>query len=172
MVVKLKEKSSFNKKSPLKLYVQDGELVQQIDQPKYPWNDANKISWENLLVNWIKEKPPINLEELDSLFTLKNKEAIKDFIQHKTFVIDVLKNCYHKIRDYFGNNVEMELELLHDPMDNEEKLVLYILTSMSPKDAIKTLIQFNKEWWIKNSVSVRNYMSIDVESQCLTGPNI
>lgn len=172
MVLKLKEKSSFTKKSPLELYVQDGELVQKFDQPKNPWDHIDSSTLGDLLVNWITKKPPINLEELESLFKLKNKEAIKVFIQTKTFLIDVLKNCYHRIRNYFGNNVEMELELLHDPMDNEEKLVLYILTNMNPKDAIKTLIKFNKEWWIKNSVSVRNYLSIDVESQCLTGPNI
>lgn len=169
MVMKFAEKRLMPKK-PLQVYVQNGEFI-QYDQPKYRAENVDKIISQELITNWFIKKTFINLDELESMFKLRNKEAIQNFIQLKPFLIDVLKNCYQKIRDYFDDD-KMELELLHDPMDNEERLVLYILTSKAPKDAIKTLINFNKEWWVKNSVNARSYLSIDVESQCLTGPNI
>lgn len=156
-------------KKPLQFYVQNGEFIQD-NQPNLS-DKADKIFRQELINNWFTKKTIINLEELESLFKLRNKEAIQHFIQLKQFLIDVLQNCYQKIRDYFDDD-QLELELFHDPMDNEERLVLYIITSKAPKDAIKTLIQFNKEWWVKNSINVRSYLSIDVESQCLTGPNI
>lgn len=103
-------------------------------------------------------------EKLRSMFELKNKEAIGYYLSYNQFLLPILKKCYQNIKRYFKQNEPLVLELIHDPMDNIEKLVIYIVTNMAPKDSINLLREFYKGWWIIQAPEIRRNIIIDVES--------
>lgn len=122
--------------------------------------------FDGILENWsITENIAKKItEKLSQHFQLKNEEDIGYYLSYNQFLVPVLEDCYNKVKDYFKNDESLVLELIQDPMDNIEKLVMYIVTILPPKEAISVLKKIYREWWISYPSDCRDHIVIDVES--------
>lgn len=137
-----------------------GELIEKYSDEKYP------EFFEVVLDNWMTNENIAKkiVEKLSLIYELKNKEAIGQYLSYNKFLLPALEECYNNLKTYFKNNESLVLELIQDPMDNIEKLVMYIITTLPPKEAINVLREFYRGWWISYPSNLREHIVIDVES--------
>lgn len=129
--------------------------------------DETQIEFFDLVYdNWMNSKNIAKkiVDKLSSLYELKNEDAIGQYLFYNRYLLPVLEDCYHKLKEYFTNNESLVLELVQDPTDNIERLVMYIVTLLPPKEAITVLRKIYREWWIGYPSDYRDHIVIDVES--------
>jgi len=86
---------------------------------------------------------------IKSLYSLRNEEAIVEFLSQNRDLMEYLLDAPAKIREIFGDDVKLELELHTDPEENWDELFIVIVTSVSPKEVIEMERQLFKEWFGK-----------------------
>jgi len=86
---------------------------------------------------------------IKSLYFLRNEEAIAEFLSQNRDLIKYLLVAPDKIREIFGDNVKLELELHTDPEERWDELFIVIVTSTSPGEVIKMEKQLFKKWFTK-----------------------
>ena len=103
-------------------------------------------------------------ELLTNFYVLKNYSEIIGFVNERPLLISALLEAYSKIREYFGYEVDMILELTSDPDDDHaHDLFVRIVTSMPFKEALGLLDRLDAEWWLDASTRARD-LNITVES--------
>lgn len=64
------------------------------------------------------------INKLTPHFKFRDSKNIGKYILSNMFLLQVLEECYQNIGNYFPND-ELALEVIQDPMDNNEKLAIY-----------------------------------------------
>ena len=104
------------------------------------------------------------IEKLDSLFRIDERQNVYDYLQQNTFLIDLLFETHQQVKQFFGEEAYVKLELLTDPEStNGTKLFAVILTSLSSDEAIRLQEKLNDEWWLDNLERAKCLFNIDVE---------
>jgi hypothetical protein len=87
---------------------------------------------------------------LNYMYALKNAGEIRCTIEKHNYLTSLLDDAYEDIRKEFPCE-KISLEIYSDPAYPTEKEVLIsILTSMSPDEAINRLDRVDDDWWINN----------------------
>ena len=126
----------------------------------------NRIIYRTPLSNFIPkvEKSPLieAFYRLNKEYIFRNFEHTKEYISDYQFLIPTLLDCPVNIKKYFSNE-KLFLEVITDPMDNEETLALYISTTLDAEKAVEKLETFDDEWWLEFSSKTFGKLVIDVE---------
>jgi hypothetical protein len=89
-----------------------------------------------------------NMVLLNNKYTLKTAADVYDFIGNNPYLLPLLMEAYHRIRNYFPSEI-LFLEVVTDPDEiGDKQLVIYICTDLSPQDAIDKLDQLDDNWWL------------------------
>lgn len=126
---------------------------------------VNPFFPSELVESWLSPKTDLMgklMEELISYFSFRNIDSIKAYLFLQPKLIYLLGPNHDLIRGYFPTE-KLILEVFHDPMDNEEELVIYIQTNLKPKSALNKLRNLNKERRRQDYYS--NKLMVDVEFQ-------
>lgn len=116
--------------------------------------------------NWLKSRSIMTkiINKLTPHFQFKNKNNVGIYLFSNPFLIPLLEDCYQVIIRYFNNEDDnLFLEVVYDPMDNEEGLLLFIKTSLNLESALTRLDRFDDEWWVANAPRAEGKLVIDVE---------
>lgn len=91
-----------------------------------------------------------NLKAIAQLYHVKNKDELLWFIHKHETITSLVLEAFDEIQKYFTTEV-IELKVELDPDTNEsQSLSAYILTSISAKEALKRLDDFDEEWFLDN----------------------
>jgi hypothetical protein len=85
--------------------------------------------------------------------------AVK-FLEAHPFLSPLVREAQVKIKEYFPLS-KLTLKVFTDSEDNY--LTLLIATTLSVKEAIKKLDQFDEDWWMYNMDRARGKFSINLE---------
>ncbi len=86
------------------------------------------------------------------------------FAVNNSFLLQPLHEAYEQIRNYFGESVQAVLEVVADPeFFEDQELVIFIRTDLSPDEAFEKMEQIDDEWWLNVPANVRKKLCIDVE---------
>lgn len=108
--------------------------------------------------------PTSDLRKLEQHYIFRNRSEVMDFAVNNSFLLQPLHEAYEQIRNYFGESVQAVLEVVADPeFFEDQELVIFIRTDLSPDDALKKLEQIDNEWWLDVPANVRKNLCIDVE---------
>ncbi|MDQ1261953.1 MAG: hypothetical protein QG575_1134 [Euryarchaeota archaeon] len=100
---------------------------------------------------------------LNNKYTLKTAADVYDFIGNNPYLLPLLMEAYHRIRNYFPSEI-LFLEVVTDPDEiGDKQLVIYICTDLSPRDAIDKLDQLDDNWWLNASDASDSKLLIQVE---------
>jgi hypothetical protein len=119
--------------------------------------------FQNTLKYWSQESVMINriIETLSPCFNFRNMDRVLGYLMSHQFILPLLKDCYQNLRKYFEDD-SLFLEVIHDPMDNDDHLLLSIkITDVSK--ALDRLNQFDDDWWVNTSPKASGNLIIDVE---------
>ena len=97
--------------------------------------------------------PAISLDEridmLQELYEFRNVNKVARFLQHHSASIEVLREAYSKIQEYFPHTPVILEVTDHSEMDIPEPfLAVRISPQVPPKEAVDRLERFDQEWWL------------------------
>lgn len=141
------------------MVTEDGELeLINYHMPKQNYHMPKQI-----MKNWFINKERSSKRLINSLsgyYSLKNSSNIVNYLLTHQITITTLE-LYHKIIRTFFPSEDLVLMVDHDPMDNQDELVISIETGLKAKTALDKVRILNKELR-NNSVFNRNIM-VDLE---------
>ncbi|MEQ8172394.1 MAG: hypothetical protein ABRQ38_26160, partial [Candidatus Eremiobacterota bacterium] len=126
---------------------------------------AKEITDEFIKKNLERNNMMLTLEKYKDIYKFREEDKVEEYISKNMFLINNLEEIALNIRKYFPAE-ELILEVFEDPEGIEEdRLMLYISTTLNPREAIEKLILFDKEWWIgiSEELEIDDKICIDVE---------
>lgn len=104
----------------------------------------------------------VTRSSLEQLYTLRRPEEVRRFLDNNTFLYQLLHEANQQIRNYFESK-ELILEVVTDPEEGEQELVIWIHTNLSADEAYKKLKEFDNNWWLNVPPNISEKLSINVE---------
>ena len=106
---------------------------------------------------------PRDIHILEDLYTFRERKKVIGFLETYPFLVSLLLEAHYEVHEYF-DGAQLFLEVFSDPEKLEqEELLLYISTNMSPEEANRCLFEFDINWWLKVSNLSQDKLCIDVE---------
>lgn len=102
------------------------------------------------------------LMNLEKFYILENTEEIVEFIGTHTFLVNILFEVPRRIKNIFGESIEMHLELHKDPEEDFEGLFIIVKTNLPPKASLDLLDKFDEKWWLNVDNNIRNLLEVMV----------
>jgi hypothetical protein len=104
------------------------------------------------------------IQSLFHIYQLRDDRSVNDFIRENPFLIELLFESNQKIKEHFGSDVQVILELLVDPEAGDyRELFALVLTELKPEEALERLEKLDNEWWLEASSLAKGLLNIDVE---------
>ena len=108
--------------------------------------------------------PTSDLQALEQRYIFRNRSEVINFTVNNSFLLQSLHEACEQIRNFFGKSTQVVLEVVTDPeFAEDQELVIFIRTYLSPDEAFEKLEQFDDEWWLDVPATVRKKLCIDVE---------
>jgi hypothetical protein len=102
-------------------------------------------------------------QRLDSLYRIKNRIEVFDFIQKTPALSNLLVEAYRKIEEYFGKNTQVSLDVFNDPEEPEFRMLnALITTNRTAKEARRILDRFDTEWWLEMYPRSQGYINVSL----------
>ena len=99
---------------------------------------------------------------LSELYAVRNPEEVSEFLEEHGYLIDVLSDLRGKLRDYFDEQVALELTTEPDDAYARE-LFARIMTRMPPSQALELLDKFDDDWWLDAASRARGDLNVTLE---------
>jgi len=97
-------------------------------------------------------------------YGVRNDSNLAEFLGEHPDLFGLLRQARQKIREYFGSDAEVQLDLTADPDDRSSReLFLRIISKLRTKDALRILDRLDEEWWLNASLASQGNMNITVE---------
>jgi hypothetical protein len=104
------------------------------------------------------------IQSLFQLYQLRDDKTVTDFIRENPFLLELLFESNQRIKEHFGSDAQVNLELLIDPEAGDyRELFALVLTGLKPEGALKRLEELDKDWWLEASSLAKGLLNIDVE---------
>ena len=103
-----------------------------------------------------------DLNDLSKIYTFERPSEVVDFLNNNRSLVPFLAEAYSRIIQYFPA-ATLILEVVTDPEDDHKELVIFIQTTLSPKEAFATLDDLDRTWWLDAPPSIGEYICIHVE---------
>lgn len=108
--------------------------------------------------------PISDLLSLERHYIFRNRSEVVRFAVNNSFLLQPLHEAYNQIRNYFGESVQAVLEVVADPeFFEDQELVIFIRTDLSPDEALKKLEQIDNAWFLNVPADVRKKLCVTVE---------
>jgi len=102
---------------------------------------------------------------IESLYSLKEKTAVIQFLDEYSFLIPLLLEAREKIYAYFPNP-ELSLEVIADPeAEGHYQLLAAVSTDLTAEDAYRRLKEFDRAWWLDELGRSQGLLCISVNLQ-------
>jgi hypothetical protein len=88
------------------------------------------------------------LESLQAVYQVRHVEQVVGFLQRNPSFLPLLEAAVAPVRQAFGQNVQIALQIEDDPDNSEPPLVALIQTSDEPETALDKLHSFDRAWWL------------------------
>ncbi|MBN1592624.1 MAG: hypothetical protein JW941_05185 [Candidatus Coatesbacteria bacterium] len=90
--------------------------------------------------------------DLPEIYERPENAVLEHLSQHPS-IIGLLARAASKTVQYFGSDIRLALELIHDPEDSGAGPTLYVVigTELPWEESLKALRRFDNEWWLEAS---------------------
>ncbi len=114
------------------------------------------------LSNMLDEDGMMGLEDV---YIMRNPEDIKAFLRKYGQVVSVVTEATPIIAEFFGPEVSLALEVIHDPESTDvQQLFGYIHSkSLSPEEALERLNAFDDHWFLNKLDSIGGLLNFTLE---------
>lgn len=107
--------------------------------------------------------PQVEIDLLERLYTFRGRPEVLWFLGRYPFLVPLVLEAYSKIGDYFPLS-QVFLEVFTDPEGiDEDQLVMFIATDLTPDEAVSRLDEFDEDWWLDALDQAQGKLCINVE---------
>lgn len=104
------------------------------------------------------------IELLAVLYQFRDYVMVATFLRENRFLTGLLLEAYERIKEYFGWDTQVALEVFTDPeATSDRELFALVQTAFSPNEALSRLDHLDQDWWLEASSQARCRLNIDVE---------
>jgi hypothetical protein len=104
-----------------------------------------------------------NIRELERLFAFRDAADVLEFLAGNPFLSHLLAESYDAIERYFPGS-RLCLEVVNDPESSSDRqLVLFILTSLPPQEAMTALSELDRDWWLDALEAAQGKLCVTLE---------
>ena len=101
---------------------------------------------------------------LEAVYCFRDRATIVSFLREHLFLIDLLTEATGEIREHFGRQAQLALEVFRDVDDpSAAELLVWIRTNLEPGVARRELDRFDEDWWLEASARSDTRMNIALE---------
>ena len=110
--------------------------------------------WNSVPVDNVRV-PQSDLTGLQPIFRLTGSE-VAQLLARNSFLVGLLNEAVPKLREHFGADAMVQLEVFRDP-DNgaDAEVFARILTNRPAEEALSALDRFNEDWWFDASTRAK-----------------
>jgi hypothetical protein len=103
-------------------------------------------------------------EDLRASYDLGDDKSIDAFLSSRRFLVPLLRAVREKVREYFGEDARVLLELRADPEASAplEELFAYILTPLPTLEAFGRLDRLAFDWWLDAMGEARGELTLSI----------
>ncbi len=103
-----------------------------------------------------------DLDAIERFYITPDRSAIRGFLMQRPFLVTLLFEAHQEIARFFSNS-PLRLTLTADPEnDDDHHLMLHIVTSLEPEQAIVNLQALDSAWWLDALVRAHHALSISI----------
>lgn len=146
------------------------EIASSIELPRmsaiaYPWQERDTTSFFLFIGR---------LRLLEQRYTFRERDEIVQVLEKYPLLSLLLVEIHRQIVPYFPD-AQFFLQAIIDPdaddeleaTDDRENVVISIVTHIQPREALETLTQFYKDWWLTTLARSRMKEKISFNLECL-----
>lgn len=111
----------------------------------------------------VRSPSPLAIEALVDEVEMRDRSVVMTYLSRNPSLLPVINEATTRIRQLFGYDAPLVLEVEPEPEDGSEELFLLIQTRKAPVDARGFLAQLDQSWWLSVVPQVGNLLNIDVE---------
>jgi hypothetical protein len=113
----------------------------------------------------VQTRPMDDAFSIESLYSLKGKAAVIQFIDEYSFLIPLLLEAREKLDVYFPNS-EVSLQVIIGPeTEGDYQLLAAVSTALTAEDAYRRLKEFDRSWWLDAMMRSQGLLCISVKLQ-------
>ena len=146
-----------------RLEIASNIAMAKMPEARYPWQEKEATSFFFFVGQ---------LRLLEQRYTLRERDEVLQLLEKYPYLSLLLLEIHRQIVPYFPI-AQIFLKALTDPEETDEfessneneNLVISIVTHMQPREALDRLKQFYKDWWLKtpNRAEVKEKISFNLE---------
>lgn len=125
---------------------------------------VDRATFEQSLAASPEANKEFEIEQLATVYQFKDYTAVRSFLSSHSGLLMLLDEAQKKIKEVFGANTEIALEVFSDPeSDVGPKLFALIYTVLPVDQALAQLEHLDQEWWLDASARANGLLNFDVE---------
>ncbi len=103
------------------------------------------------------------LAEIQRLYDPVEPEILK-FIEDRLFLLEIIYQTALVLRQIFGSQARLKLELASDPDTGEQELfaLVHVPSGTLPEEALQKLREFDERWFVGVQKDVDGQFNVDV----------
>jgi hypothetical protein len=146
-----------------RLEIASSIAMAKMSEARYPWQEKGATRFF-LFVG--------QLRLLEQRYTLRERDEVLQLLEKYPHLSLLLLEIHRQIVPYFPI-AQIFLQAITDPeandefetSDENENLVISVVTHMQPREAVDRLKQFYKDWWLKtpNMAKIKEKISFNLE---------
>lgn len=98
--------------------------------------------------NSIILKPQEDIKLLENIYTFENPLDVRRFLWTHENLIEIVFEAYTQIKRIFGEEINLFLELHHDPEEDFEELFIVIKSLYEPKKTRELMDDLDRSWFL------------------------
>lgn len=105
----------------------------------------------------------IRLLHIAQLYTMRDREDVTRFLMKHSEVVSVLAEAMDRVRDYFGGDAQVTLQVIDAPdVGGRATLLARVRTRQSVDEAFANLQAFGRDWFTHRFTEVDGLVNFDV----------
>jgi hypothetical protein len=113
----------------------------------------------------VSSHPPVEniVQVLAEIYEFRDYVVVSSFLRENQLLFPLLLEARRRIETCFGTDAQVALEVFTDPeSEDDTQLVALVQTSLPPVEAVATLNQFDRAWWLAASSNSNGKLCIHV----------
>jgi hypothetical protein len=135
--------------------------VQSMSVPSVSATVSAVDDWDRATLAGLLEA---GIGEIETIYEMRDVPSVRQYLRNHPELIQVLLEAHPYLKEIFGTQVRVFLEIVTDPeAAREQELFAYIVTTLSADEAVRRLDDFDDGWFLQHVERVAGRLNFNLE---------
>lgn len=122
------------------------------------WSGQEVSDWQTKTASQVER-----ISLLPQFYEIKKPGEVFKFLYNHPGLVEIVFEAIYALRNVFGPDVSLELELVTDPETDETELFALVEVDLEPEVALQKLEEFDQNWLLDREEITHGLFNIDVQ---------